>query len=113
MKKSFSIQPNTIKTWQGAELFILVPPTNKEFNGLGTCVNIDNPDIGQMEQLFDLDEPSLPGLCNKTVEESCCTCLKKKTCRDTGCSSQFGGEGNGILRLFKIVLTYCENLQNN
>ena len=57
------------------------------------CVNIDNPDISQMEQLFDLDEPSLPGLCNKTVEESCCTCLKKKTCRDTGCTSRFGGEG--------------------
>ena len=63
---------------------------------MGACVNINNPDIGQIEQLFDLDEPSLPGLCNKTVEESCCTCLKKKTCRDTGCSSQFGGEGNGI-----------------
>ena len=78
-------------TW--AEPFIVVSPNNQEFGGLGMCVNIDNPDISQMEQLFDLDEPSLPGLCNKTVEESCCTCLKKKTCRDTGCSSRFGGEG--------------------
>jgi hypothetical protein len=37
----------------------LVPPNNQEFNGLGACVNINNPDIGQIEQLFDLDEPSL------------------------------------------------------
>ena len=42
---------------------------------------------------YDLTVPSLKGLCGPNVTEHCCSCYKKKTCKDTGCSSRFGGQG--------------------
>ena len=43
---------------------------------------------------YDLTVPALKGLCNSTIDDTCCSCMKKKTCSDTGCSSHFGGQGN-------------------
>ena len=43
---------------------------------------------------YDLTVPALKGLCNSTINDTCCSCMKKKTCSDTGCSSQFGGQGS-------------------
>ena len=72
----------------------LICITFKAFNGLGECVKVTNTNLTMLENDYDLNVPVLKGLCNKTVDESCCSCMKKKTCKDNGCSSRFGGEGN-------------------
>ena len=56
------------------------------------CVNVSSTDFSELEENFDLMEPSISGLCNK-YNESCCSCFKQKTCKDTGCNSHFEGLG--------------------
>ena len=63
------------------------------FNGTGTCVDITNPDWDALDHHYDISEPGIPGACSASGDESCCRCFKNKTCMDTGCKDEFGGDG--------------------
>ena len=71
------------------------------FYGIGKCVDVTNPDWQGLNEMFDLSEKqpiedswSYNGLCGAPVDDSCCRCMKMKTCKDNGCKYRFGGQGN-------------------
>ena len=66
---------------------------SQAFNGRGNCTRVTNPNWKELAKTHDLSEPFLEGLCESS-DESCCSCLKTKTCKDTGCHNKFGGLGN-------------------
>merc|ERR1711976_559292 len=75
------------------------------WNQLGECVDITNPDWRELNAAYDLSananmmphasrqDYQYPGLCGASLDDSCCRCMKKKTCMDTGCEKRFGGKG--------------------
>ena len=76
------------------------------FYGLGECRDVTNPDWTELDDMFDLSETangfgyfpaarSAYGLCGYE-DKNCCRCMKKKTCKDSGCAAQFDGQGNSI-----------------
>ena len=71
------------------------------FYGIGKCVDVTNPDWQGLNEMFDLSEKqpiedswSYNGLCGAPVDDSCCRCMKMKTCKDNGCKYRFGGQDN-------------------
>ena len=58
----------------------------------GNCTRVTNPNWKELAKTHDLNEPFLEGLCESS-DEACCSCLKTKTCKDTGCHNKFGGQG--------------------
>ena len=69
----------------------------EQFNGLGECVDVTYPAWDELNHRFDILEvvqgESSTGLCSPSLDDSCCRCMKMKTCKDNGCEAQF--EGNG------------------
>jgi len=74
------------------------------WNQLGECVDITNPDWNELNTIYDLSAKAnmmlasrqdyqYPGLCGASLDKSCCRCMKKKTCMDTGCEQRFKGKG--------------------
>ena len=70
------------------------------WNQLGECVDITNPNWKELDNKYDLSQianGTSSGLCGVSADESCCRCMKKKTtkktCKDTGCEKKFGGKG--------------------
>jgi len=74
-----------------------------QFSELGECVDITNPNWKALNNMYDLSQTAniygIPhrqtpyGLCGASLDDSCCRCMKKKTCKDTGCKKRFGGNG--------------------
>ena len=75
------------------------------YYGLGECTDVTNPDWTELDSMFDLSESAngfgymatartAYGLCGATDDKNCCRCMKKKTCKDSGCAAQFDGQGN-------------------
>ena len=71
------------------------------WNQLGECVDITNPDWNELNTNYDLSAKTYMQyasrqdyqLCGASLDDSCCRCMKKKTCMDTGCEKRFGGKG--------------------
>ena len=66
---------------------------SEAFNGRGNCTLVTNANWKDLAKSHDLNEPFKEGLCQSSMTESCCSCVKMKTCIDTGCHSKFGGQG--------------------
>ena len=73
----------------------------EQSNGLGECVDVTYPAWDELNHRFDIFEvvqaqsatAAKPGLCSPSLDDSCCRCMKMKTCKDNGCEARF--EGNG------------------
>ena len=72
---------------------------SQAFNGRGNCTRVTNPNWNDLAKTYELSEPFLEGLCESS-DEACCSCLKTKTCKDTGCHRKFGGLGNFLKRTY-------------
>ena len=57
---------------------------------------VTEPDMKELQHNYNLTVPALVGLCKSTMDDTCCSCMKKKLCNDIGCSSKFGGQGINI-----------------
>jgi len=59
------------------------------------CVDVTNPDWKELNYKYDLSAKNVRKnrLCGSTVDDSCCKCMKRKTCKDTGCKKRFEGKG--------------------
>ena len=64
---------------------------------------VTEPDMKELQHNYNLTVPALVGLCKSTMDDTCCSCMKKKLCNDIGCSSQFGGQGINIMQIFDRV----------
>ena len=61
---------------------------------------VTDPNMKELQHNYNLTVPALVGLCKSTMDDTCCSCMKKKLlCNDIGCSSQFGGQGINILNI--------------
>ena len=67
---------------------------------------VTDPDMKELQHNYNLTVPALQGLCNSNMDETCCSCMKKKACNDIGCASQFGGQGKYFKQSFDVVLSF-------
>ena len=70
---------------------------------------VTDPNMEELQENYDLTVPALVGLCKSTMDDTCCSCMKKKPCNDTGCSSQFGGQGINILNILNWFFSKHQN----
>jgi len=61
---------------------------------VGECVDVTNLEGNSFSNDYDLEaKPQGNQLCIPTDENSCCRCVKRKTCQDDGCEEEFRGHG--------------------
>ena len=85
------------------------------------CVDVTNPDWKELNYKYDLsakigynqaarqnDRQQYDyRLCGSTVDDSCCKCMKRKTCKDTGCKKRFEGKGIHYIQEEIFLLITC------